>query len=76
MPGKANIRRRRRIEKGRRRASLYQEVERRRKATEEKENAEFIAGIEERSRVAEQASTMSVQDQGLDSSFEIRENER
>jgi len=50
MLGKANIRRRKRIEQGRRRVAPQQELKRRQKAAVELE----IAEIEERSKIAEQ----------------------
>ncbi len=69
MPGRANIRRRKRIERGRKRAAPYEELKRRRKAAEEDENAEFIAELEDRSKIAELGAMMLVPNEDLDRSF-------
>jgi hypothetical protein len=62
MPGKASIRKRKRIEQGRREAALQQELKRRQKAAIKLE----IAEVKERSKVAEQDSTILVSNEGLD----------
>lgn len=73
MPGKANARKRKRIEQGRKKAAPEQALERQRKGVEELENAQFVATFEERSRITEQASTMFVSSEDLDCQFENRE---
>jgi hypothetical protein len=72
MPGKANARKRERIEQGRKKAAPEQALERQRKGVEELENAQFVATFEERSRITEQA-TMFVSNEDLDCQFENRE---
>lgn len=69
MPGKANIRKRKKAARGRTRAALQQELQ----AAEEKETAEFFETLEGRSRVAEHGSTMLVSTEGFDRLFENRE---
>jgi hypothetical protein len=73
MPGKANVKRRKRAATGRRRAAPQQELALERKAAEEKESAEFLDLLEVRSRIAESGGKMLRSNDDLDRLFENRE---
>jgi len=73
MPRRANIRRRRRTEKGRKRVAPQQELKRLQESAKEKESNESVEMQEVRARIAEQGCTIVVPNDGLDFLFEARD---
>jgi hypothetical protein len=71
VPGKANIRRRKRVARGLAKAAQREELAQLKQAAEEKEDLEFRETYEGRSRESV-SKTMLVSDEGMDALFEER----